>query len=127
MLGIPAGLSGWAQGWLSGFGIILPFYMMRGMAAGDVKLMAAVGAWLGAGMALKIALATFVIGGAWAMVLIVTSGQSRATLLRVGHMLLAAVLPGSLPVQPDAEASAGTMPYGVAIAAGTVAMLFAGS
>ncbi|MNT85838.1 hypothetical protein D3C72_2260540 [compost metagenome] len=101
--------------------------MMRGMAAGDVKLMAAVGAWLGAGMALKIALATFVIGGAWAMVLIVTSGQSRATLLRVGHMLLAAVLPGSLPVQPDAEASAGTMPYGVAIAAGTVAMLFAGS
>ncbi|MGN5478961.1 prepilin peptidase [Cupriavidus basilensis] len=43
-------------GWLTGVSVILPFYLMRGMAAGDVKLMTAVGAWLGAGMVLKIAL-----------------------------------------------------------------------
>ncbi|WP_354686799.1 prepilin peptidase [Cupriavidus necator] len=125
MHGVPGGASVWALGWLTGFGIILPFYLMRGMAAGDVKLMTAVGAWLGTGMALKIALATFVIGGAWALIQILVTGQARATLFRVGHMLFAALLPGSRPVQPDTEASAGTMPYGVSIAAGTLAMLFA--
>ena len=125
MLGAANGTLAWSLGWLAGFGVLLPFYLMRGMAAGDVKLMSAVGAWLGAGMVLKIALATFVIGGAWALVLILAAGQAKATLLRVGHMLLAAVLPGSMPVQPDAEASVGSMPYGVAIAGGTLAMLFA--
>ncbi|CAG2140180.1 hypothetical protein LMG31506_02220 [Cupriavidus yeoncheonensis] len=126
MHGVPAGAAAWALGWLTGFGVILPFYLTRGMAAGDVKLMAAVGAWLGTGMVLKVALATFVIGGAWALVLILAARQARSTLHRVGHMLLAAVLPGSSPQQPDSKRSAGTMPYGVAIAAGTLAMLFAG-
>ncbi len=65
--GLGAGLVVWALGWLTGLLLFLPFYMLRGMAAGDVKLMAAVGAWLGSGMALRIALATFVLGafGAW--------------------------------------------------------------
>lgn len=124
--GVPDGASAWALGWLAGFGVLLPFYVMRGMAAGDVKLMAAVGAWLGTGMVLKVALATFVIGGAWALVLIIATRQARSTLHRVGHMLLAAVLPGSSAQQPDSKTSAGAMPYGVAIAAGTLTMLFAG-
>lgn len=123
--GAGSGASAWALGWLAGFGILLPFYLMRGMAAGDVKLMTAVGAWLGAGMVLKIALTTFVIGGAWALVLIFAAGQAKATLFRVGHMLFAALLPGARPVQANAEASVGSMPYGVAIAAGTLATLFA--
>src|SRR5207248_5751947 len=34
-------------GALFGFGVLLAFYIMGGMGGGDVKLMAAVGAWLG--------------------------------------------------------------------------------
>lgn len=117
----------WLYGWAAGLALFLPFYLLRGMAAGDVKLMAAVGAWLGVSMMPKVALATCVIGGVWALVLLLVTGQTRATFTRVGHMLLAAVLPGATPAQPEANASAGSIPYGVAIAAGTVAMLFAGT
>ncbi|CAN7227256.1 Type IV leader peptidase family protein [compost metagenome] len=125
--GLAAGSLAWLYGWTMGLALFLPFYLMRGMAAGDVKLMAAVGAWLGVSMVLKIALATCVIGGLWALIQVLITGQGRSTLARVGHMLIAALVPGSRPVQPEAGASAGSMPYGVAIAAGTLTMLFAGT
>ncbi|MGY2491450.1 A24 family peptidase [Cupriavidus sp. CP313] len=125
--GLAAGSLVWLYGWTVGLVLFLPFYLMRGMAAGDVKLMAAVGAWLGVSMVLKIALATCMIGGVWALVLLLTTGQGRATLTRVGHMLIATLVPGARPVQPQAGASAGSIPYGVAIAAGTLTMLFAGT
>ena len=126
--GIAAGSLAWLYGWMAGLAILLPFYMLRGMAAGDVKLMAAVGAWLGASMVPSIAIATWLIGGVWALTQLVVTGQTRATLWRVGHMLLsAAVQRGAGPVQPEAKSSAGSMPYGVAIAGGTLAMLFAGT
>ncbi|EYS89222.1 peptidase A24 [Cupriavidus sp. SK-4] len=127
MHGLAAGSLAWLLGWTAGLVLLLPFYLMRGMAAGDVKLMAAVGAWLGVSMVLKIALATCVIGGIWALIQVLATGQGRSTLARVGHMLIAALVPGSRPVQPQAGASAGSMPYGVVIAAGTLTMLFAGT
>jgi len=113
--GAAGGISEWAMGWLAGFGIFLPFYLLHGMAAGDVKLMAAVGAWLGAGMAAKIALATFVLGGAWALVLVLVSGKGREVLRNLGSMALIG----------RRGPAVGSLPYGVAIAAGTLVMLFA--
>ncbi|SOY55046.1 A24 family peptidase [Cupriavidus taiwanensis] len=127
MHGLAGGALAWLSGWMVGLVLFLPFYLLRGMAAGDVKLMAAVGAWLGVGMALKIALATFVIGGLWALVQVFATGQGRSTLARVGHMLKASVTPGAGSARPQAGISAGSMPYGVAIAAGTLTMLFAGT
>ncbi len=112
--GLGAGLAVWALGWLTGLLLFLPFYMLRGMAAGDVKLMVAVGAWLGAGMALRIALATFVLGGLWGMAVAIRSGQ--------GSQLFHNVI--SLGRAGNRALSVGTLPYGVAIAAGTVVTLF---
>ncbi|HEY0585977.1 MAG TPA: prepilin peptidase [Pseudoduganella sp.] len=125
--GVATGSLAWLYGWLVGLALFLPFYLLRGMAAGDVKLLATVGAWLGVSMVLKIALATCVIGGVWALALLLVTRQTLATLSRVGHMLRVAIQRGARPVQPEAEASAGSIPYGVAIAAGTLAMLFAGT
>src|SRR5207248_19483 len=42
-----AGLLGSLLGCLFGFAILFAFFLMGGMGAGDVKLMAAIGAWLG--------------------------------------------------------------------------------
>jgi prepilin peptidase CpaA len=51
-------------GALTGAVILLPFYLSGGMGAGDVKLMAAVGAFLGASGAIFAALTTLLVGGA---------------------------------------------------------------
>jgi prepilin peptidase CpaA len=64
--GFDAGLPGvgWAiAGWLVGVAMFLPFFVLAGMGAGDVKLLAALGAWLGPGQAAWLALFSLVAGG----------------------------------------------------------------
>lgn len=126
--GMAAGSLAWLCGWIAGLIIFLPFYLLRGMAAGDVKLMAAVGAWLGASMVPSIAVATWLIGGAWALALLLVTGQARATLSKVGNMLLSVAIQRRVGLtNPEAKSSAGSIPYGVAIAGGTLTMLFFGT
>ncbi|ANA34088.1 hypothetical protein R82526_01129 [Ralstonia mannitolilytica] len=127
--GVGQGAFVWACGWITGLTIFLPFYLLRGMAAGDVKLMAAVGAWLGASMALEIALATFVLGGIWALALTL----QRKRMAQLGRNLQSILLTsgqisrdgGAAKPHADASWSVGSLPYGVAIAASTIAVLFA--
>ena len=42
-----SGLGASAGGWAIGVALFLPLFLLRGMGGGDVKLMGAVGAWLG--------------------------------------------------------------------------------
>jgi prepilin peptidase CpaA len=120
-------LSGWLGGLLAGFFLFLPLYLLRGMAAGDVKLMAMVGAFAGPEQALQIALLSFLIGGVLGLVLMLASGRARQgwrnlrtmlwpLLLRLGGMPLAPV-----PLAPGQ--SVGGMPYGVAVALGTLGVV----
>jgi prepilin peptidase CpaA len=85
-----------------------------------------VGAWVGASMAFRIALATFVIGGIWSLAV-------AARRRRVGHLftnlqclMTSATQPGSNSTagEPAPLESVGSLPYGVAIAAGTLGVLF---
>ncbi|MDF3835123.1 prepilin peptidase [Cupriavidus basilensis] len=123
------GALGWTSGWLTGFACFLPFYLLRGMAAGDVKLMAAVGALLGAGMAFEVALLTFVLGGVWALAMTIRRG--RLARLR-GNLQFMLFNRGRMDGEQEVDAndgpsawSVGTLPYGAAIAAGTIGVLFA--
>ena len=52
-----------AGGLAVGFAALLPFYLLGGMAAGDVKLMAAAGIWLGIERAAWAVAATLLAGG----------------------------------------------------------------
>lgn len=102
--------------------IFLPFYMLRGMAAGDVKMMATVGAFTGPAEALHIAILAWCAGGVMALAIIVFRGRLRLALANVWGILRPALL--RLPRVPlEAQQSAGSIPYGVAIAAGTVYVL----
>jgi prepilin peptidase CpaA len=92
------------------------------MAAGDVKLMAVVGAFTGPGAAFEIALLTWCIGGVMALAVIVLRGRSALALDNL-RRLLSGVLPGGAGLGATPHASVGSMPYGVAIAAGTVVAL----
>jgi prepilin peptidase CpaA len=60
--------------------VYLPLYLLRGMGAGDVKLMAAVGAIVGPANWFGIFLLTSLLGGAFALVLIAAKGRFRQTI-----------------------------------------------
>ena len=55
---------GWSiAGWLVGVAFFFPFFALGGMGAGDVKLLAALGAWLGPALAVWVALFSLIAGG----------------------------------------------------------------
>jgi prepilin peptidase CpaA len=106
----------------------LPGYLMRLMGAGDVKLMAAVGAFCGAYGALEIGLATFAIGGALSLVVLLRRRQMLTGLFGAASLLVETAVPGRGMTQRRsglAHGSIGTIPYGVAIAIGSTVVLFA--
>lgn len=55
------------QGWVVGLLIWLPIYALGGMGAGDVKLLACLGAWLGPSAVLWVAIYATLAGGALAV------------------------------------------------------------
>src|SRR5436190_14463152 len=54
-------------GWFAGFALFLPFWLLGGMGAGDVKLLACLGAWLGPQVTLWAALYASIAGGGMAL------------------------------------------------------------
>ncbi|HAT29347.1 MAG TPA: prepilin peptidase [Janthinobacterium sp.] len=112
----------WLGGALSGFFAFLPLYLLRGMAAGDVKLMAMAGAFLGPCPALQAAAASVLIGGAMGLAIVIYRGRLRQALGNVAFLLTpllwrAAGAPlKRVTLAPGA--SVGGMPYGLAIALG---------
>ena len=113
-------------GFALGMAVLLPFYLVRGMAAGDVKMMAAVCAFTGPADALHIVILAWCAGGVMALAIILVRGRLRLALTNLWGMLRPMLL--RLPRGPtpgvDGHPSAGTIPYGVAIAAGTIVHLF---
>lgn len=125
---IPGGL-GWLaalQGFGVGLAVLLPLYWLRAMGAGDVKLMAMVGAFVGPEDVLGVLLATFIAGGVMALVVVVWSKQLGQLLQNIRLMLLGGLVrmsAGELPLMNDLPVSVGKLPYAVAITVGTFAYL----
>ena len=101
-------------GMATGFFLLLPLYLLRGMAAGDVKLIAMVGAFAGPRQTLLICFATFVLGGLMALLLVTWQGSWRVCVRNLHQLLWPLASP------PASHASVGNMPYGLAIALGTL-------
>jgi prepilin peptidase CpaA len=77
VVGGTEGLQGSLIGLLFGFAVLIVVYAMGGMGAGDVKLMAAVGAWLGMPVTFYVFALSALASGAYAAVLILSSGNLR--------------------------------------------------
>lgn len=76
---LPQGL-GWAHvslGMLAGGLIFFPFFALGGMGAGDIKLMAALGAWLGWERGLLVAMYGAAAGGVLAIMVALSAGYLR--------------------------------------------------
>ena len=121
------------EGLALGLVVFLPMYMLRAMGAGDVKLMAMVGAFIGPNALIGAILLTFLIGGALSMLTALRRGTLRQLFDNLKTMLLSSFFKAVLREMPTVDAapvSAGKMPYGVAIAAGTFsyfAMAYSGN
>ncbi|MFN3414961.1 MAG: prepilin peptidase [Caldimonas sp.] len=117
-------------GLLTGLFIFLPFHALRVLGAGDVKLMAMVGTWLGPAATLQAAVYIVLAGGVLAVVTACWTGTVRQVLRNVLGMILARTavpVPGSrespaLSARPMPRTN-GRLPYAVAIAAGTATQL----
>jgi prepilin peptidase CpaA len=116
-------------GLVVGLGLFLPLYLLRAMGAGDVKLLAMVGAFLGPADTFRVALATMIVGGVMAIIFVVVNGtiglmtRNLRSLFQLG---LLDVLGGRAPdLQVTPSLSAGRLPYGVAISTGTMGYLVA--
>ncbi|HLY16050.1 MAG TPA: A24 family peptidase [Bryobacteraceae bacterium] len=90
LLAYPSPLEGvWlaTKGFAFAFGLNLVMYMLHMTGAGDVKLLAAVGAMVGCSDFVGIFLLTALIGGVLAVVLMLVKGRVRQTLWNVGFMV----------------------------------------
>ena len=66
-------------GVLFGFAALIVLYIIGGMGAGDVKLMAAVGAWLGMPLTFYVFIASSLAAGVYSIGLVVWTGQVGET------------------------------------------------
>ena len=115
-----------ALGLLTGLALFMPLYIFRAVGAGDVKLLAMVGVWLGPQFTLAAALLTLLAGGLLAIIVMLASRSSLQVLSNV-RMLLTTVMIGAhsgrfAPL--DAPALVGVrLPYALAITVGSLAQV----
>jgi prepilin peptidase CpaA len=112
-----------------GLVVLLPVYALRVMGAGDVKLMAMVGAMVGLPDILWAVLYSLAAGGVAALAFAVYHRAVRrmtGNVVDIVQSMTFATLAGFRPSGGmPAPASIGKLPYGVSIAAGTIAWLAA--
>lgn len=123
-----AGLLESGKGLLLAFAIGLPFWLLGWMGAGDVKLVSAVGAFVGGGLVVNTLLAIGIAGAGLAIVALLW----RGVLSRTGERMMATLGLSVasrrwMYVAPDEQERDVRLPYAVAISTGTlVAMLLFG-
>jgi prepilin peptidase CpaA len=108
-----------------GLVLFLPLYLLRATAAGDVKLMATVGAFADPAAAFETAILTWCVGGLMALVLLLARGRLAVAFANLRELLRpllwrlagAPAMPVALP-----GPSVGDMPYGLAIGVATLAV-----
>jgi prepilin peptidase CpaA len=104
-----------------GIAILLPFYLKGGMGAGDVKLLGAVGGFLGPKGVFLAFLFTALVGGIYALILMVSHGYLKKTILRYKTILSAFLLTRNfIYIPPPGNERKPRLWYGLAIALGTV-------
>jgi prepilin peptidase CpaA len=115
-----SGMTVWLMGLAAGLVIFLPHYAFAGMAAGDVKLMAMVGSFLGPVAALWSAALTLIVGGVLGVLVLLYKKQLGRFIQRYWVM---ASLHTYIPPEAD-DAARQRFPYAIAILLGTLTSVF---
>ena len=120
----------WALGGLViGFLVMLPCYAIRVLGAGDVKLMAMVGAFLGVSDVISAILYSLIVGGVAAIGFALFNKvfiRMLANVKSAAQMMMVSAIGGFKPnLQIEADKSVGKLPYGICIAIGTTIFVVA--
>jgi prepilin peptidase CpaA len=111
----------------AGFGLLILPYMIGGTGAGDVKLMGAVGSFLGAQAIFMVFIFSCILGGAYALFLLASKGLLLSTFKRYGRILWCLILTHKLIyIPPTIKEKALKLRFGLAIALGTGSYLVFG-
>ncbi|MBO9541307.1 prepilin peptidase [bacterium] len=123
MGGVPGLLSS-----LAGAGIALVvflfLYLFAKMGAGDLKLMVAIGAWIGYPLILTALVDVALAGGVISLLFALRYGALKKVLRNIYFFMLSLFTPGAKPDAMLGTSALPPFPYGVAIAAGTLVALF---
>lgn len=124
-----AGL-GWGMlGLLVGFGVLILPWLMHGMGAGDVKLMMAIGVWLGPALTLWSFLVGALVGGVIAVIMIVSSGRLWNAWANIATIMCKMSNRSTIFSEFGSARSFGEtsqlLPYGVPLTIGTLGIFFA--
>jgi prepilin peptidase CpaA len=113
-------------GWLLGAALFFPMFALRGMGGGDVKLLAAIGAWLGPGDVVFVAIATSLAGGVMALAVAIGHGYLKVAISNLWMVLMHWRVMGlrPLPAVTLDSAKGPRLAYAVPITIGTVVTLW---
>jgi prepilin peptidase CpaA len=122
----PRGAMFAAAGWVVGLVLFLLPFALGGMGGGDVKLLAALGAWLGPSDAMWLALYTGVAGGILAIVVALAKGYLRTALSNVALLLTHWRVAGVRPLDELTLERSGApkLAYALPILVGTVVTIW---
>ena len=121
LAGFP-GLKAGVLGMLTGGGLFVILFFLGGMGGGDVKLMAAASAWAGSAQVVNLLIATVIAGGILAVLYMVFRRRVSEALLNTVELIRHHLTSGLKP-HPELnvrEPETMRVPYGVAIAIGTL-------
>ena len=121
--------SGFIEGWLGGLadaglglliggGIFLPFCLLGVVGGGDMKLMAATGAIVGYPLVLRVMTDICIAGGLLAVAIMAWNGMLLTGMANSFRILF------GMPRRPTGLKKPPMVPYGIAIALGTLYSLF---
>lgn len=120
----------WALGGAAiGFGVLFPFWLLRMMGAGDVKLMAAVGSLLGLQSIPMALLASLATSSVFAIAFSLHKSRLREMFANVGRILrvgsIAMAMGAPVSVAQSGWQSVGKLPFALPIAVGTIGTVVA--
>lgn len=127
--GIGAGLLHATFGLAVGLALMLPLYLIRVLGAGDAKLMAMVGAFVGPAAVFKATVVVFIVGGVIALAWSARHHYLKRMTANAAAAVQAMAFAAMAGIRPTASLvgrpSVGKLPYGLSIAIGTIAWLVA--
>ena len=119
------GLQIYALGFLAGFGIFLVPFLLGWIGAGDLKLVAVIGAFKGYEFAIYASLLIATVGAIFSLIYVVKNKQFKVTMIKIGYFLSGFFVHKKNLSSYSQEMASSTIPYGVAICIGGVLTIFA--